>query len=368
MFHSTGVVVTGETNYIINSIVNRSPVNKINKRNGGFFMKKFFIFTLVVFVILAINFTGYTAQEGVLEMVASILYTPENIITKAFYQLTNRISELSKGQINITVYDSASLYNQAAEFDAIANGLIDLSIVGFQDRPNLRYPAMFKSAYMFSGRDHALRFYDGEVGQRVFEDHASILGVRPLGTFDVGTRNILLTKEEEVRTPQDMNGVKLRMPGSPDWIALGEALGGTPTPVPYNDVYMALKTGIVDAAENRLATLQRMKWIEVAKQIVMTGHIPWTLHPAINEARWQDLTDEQRGWIQQAVDEAVEWERTNIEAEDDEMIDLFKSMGIKITYPDINAFREYASNYYKTNTAVTEHWDWDIYNYALSSK
>lgn len=331
-------------------------------------MKKLLMVVFVVFILLTINFTGYASGEKVLELTAATFFMPNQVDAQALHLIAKRVGELSNGQIKMTVYDSAALYPQDAEFDALANGLIDIHIEGLGDKPNLRYPAMFKSAYLFSGREHAMSFYQGEMGLKVFEDYAKHLGVRPLGTIYLGVREMILNRTDEIKTPQDLKGVKLRMPGGADWTALGEALGATPTPIPFNDVYMALKTGLVDAAENELDIFEEMKWAEAGKQIVLTEHVIWVLHPAFNEAKWKSLTDQQREWIQQASDEACEWaSNQHIEAEA-KMIDIYKSRGIIITTPDKQAFVEYAANYYKTNKEITKEWNWEIYDYCLSGK
>jgi len=331
-------------------------------------MKKLLMVVFVVFILLTINFTGYASGEKVLDLIAATIFMPNQVDAQALHLIAKRVDELSNGQIKMTVYDSASLYDQGAENDALANGLFDMSIGALDDRPNLHYPAMFKSAYLFSGREHAMSFYQGEMGQRVFEDYAKYNGLRPLGTIYLGVREMILNRTDEIKTPQDLKGVKLRMPGGPDWTALGEAIGVTPTPIPFNDVYMALKTGLVDGAENELDIFEEMKWSEAGKQIVLTEHIIWVLQPTFNEAKWQSLTDQQREWIQQATDEACEWaSNQHIEAEA-KMIDIFKSRGLIITVPDKQAFVEYASNYYKTNKEITKNWNWEIYDYCLSGK
>jgi TRAP-type C4-dicarboxylate transport system substrate-binding protein len=76
-----------------------------------------------------------------------------------------------------------------------------------------------------------------------------------------------------VRTPADLKGVKLRMPGSKEWLFLGEALGATATPLAFGEVYLGLKTGTIDGQDNPLPTVRAAKFYEVTKQIVLTNHL-----------------------------------------------------------------------------------------------
>ena len=89
-----------------------------------------------------------------------------------------------------------------------------------------------------------------------------------------------------MRTPADLKGVKLRMPGTKEWLFLGEALGATATPMAFGEVYLALKTGTIDGQDNPLPTVRAAKFYEVTKQFVMTDHLVDGIFIAIANKTW----------------------------------------------------------------------------------
>jgi hypothetical protein len=94
-----------------------------------------------------------------------------------------------------------------------------------------------------------------------------------LSTCYLGTRQVNLREARNVKTPADLKGIKLRMPGSKDWLFLGNALGATATPLAFGEVYLGLKTGTIDGQDNPLPSVRAAKFYEVTKQLVLTSHL-----------------------------------------------------------------------------------------------
>src|SRR5204863_1475208 len=109
----------------------------------------------------------------------------------------------------------------------------------------------------------------------------------------LGTRQLILRKTREVKTPADMAGVKLRMPGSETWQFLGEALGAKPTPMAFEEVYLAMQTGTVDGLENPLPDAEAAKFYEVSKQVALTGRRVSNTFFAVAQASWNALSADQ---------------------------------------------------------------------------
>ncbi|MDT8297520.1 MAG: TRAP transporter substrate-binding protein DctP, partial [Spirochaetaceae bacterium] len=235
----------------------------------------------------------------------------------------------------------------------------------------LPYVSMLGAVYTFTGYDHMTNVMNGPIGQEIFDDVVESVGIRPLGAFYLGTRQLNLRDiGREVRTPQDMKGVKLRTPNSPAWIALGKALGGNPTPMSFTEVYMALKTGTADGQDNPLPTDKNAKFYEVTKYIILTDHVVGAIWPSINEEKWQSLTAQQQQWVMEALDEARKvCDETNLAAEA-ELVEFFRSEGLTvIENPDRDAFAEYARwSYENESPDVSESWDWDLYDRIQAAK
>jgi TRAP-type C4-dicarboxylate transport system substrate-binding protein len=224
---------------------------------------------------------------------------------------------------------------------------------------------MIGAVYTFSGFEHMDRVLNGDIGQEIFEDVAQKTGVRPLGAFYLGTRQLnLVEKVGEVRSPEDMKGVKLRTPASPAWIALGKALGGNPTPMSFGEVYMGLKTGAIEGQDNPLPTDKNAKFYEVTKYIVLTDHVVNSVWPSINEKRWQSFSDLDKLVIIRAMNAARDFcAETNLKAES-ELVDFFRDEGlIVIEDPDKAAFAEYAKwSYQNESKDISKDWDMELYD------
>jgi TRAP-type C4-dicarboxylate transport system substrate-binding protein len=166
------------------------------------------------------------------------------------------------------------------------------------------------------------------------------MGIELLQAVYLGTRQLGLREPRQVKVPADLAGVKLRMPASKEWLFLGQSLGASATPLAFTEVYLGLKTGTIDAQDNPLSTLKSAKFYEVTRQIVLTGHLVDALQIAIAEKTWQSLSPADRAEIKAAAAKAAKFNDDNRQREERELVDFFRSQGIAVTTPDVNAFRK----------------------------
>jgi TRAP-type C4-dicarboxylate transport system substrate-binding protein len=165
------------------------------------------------------------------------------------------------------------------------------------------------------------------------------LGVKLLTVMYLGRRQLNLRTENEIKTPADLAGVKLRMPGTDAWQFLGKALGANPLPMAFTEVYTALQTGAIDGQDNPLPTDKDSKFYEVTKQIVLTSHLVDLNYLAFSKKVWDGLTPEQQATVQKAADEAAESGRQKQLKLEAELEQFFKDQGLKVYTPDVEAFR-----------------------------
>jgi tripartite ATP-independent transporter DctP family solute receptor len=217
------------------------------------------------------------SEEPVTLQFASVS-VPDDAHTKGMQVFADEVAKLSDGNITVEVFPGGQLFTQEGEQDAIRAGNLDIAYSG----PNwlaqfVPYMSMFAAPYMFTSYDHMSDTFNGPIGQAIFDDVAAQTGVRPLGAFYLGTRQLNLRDiGREVTTPQDMEGVKLRMPNTATWLFMGEALGANPTPLAFTEVYLGLQTGTIDGQDNPLPTDKNAKFYEVTKYIILTDHF---IHP-----------------------------------------------------------------------------------------
>ncbi|MDR1519635.1 MAG: sialic acid TRAP transporter substrate-binding protein SiaP [Planctomycetota bacterium] len=271
------------------------------------------------------------------------------------------VERVSNGEIKVLTFDSASLFRQEQELAAVKSGQADIAVISapwFTDASP--WVSMFAAGYLFKDAKHMNAVLNGEIGKLVFERILQDQGVRPLGAEYFGTRQVSMVEDKPIITPADLNGVNLRMPNSDAWIFLGKAMGANPTPISFAEIYLAMQTKAVDGQENPLPTNRSSKFYEVTKSISITNHLVDSVWITINEAKWQSLTDQQKAWVMEGVKANLDYcydTNVGIEAE---ILEFFKSQGIKIYYADLDAFSSHVlEQYLKSDYAKT--WDMELF-------
>ena len=310
--------------------------------NGLF--KKTLIAVLLVLVLSAVCYGAEKKYVLKFNTVAG----PQQPEVKAIEVFGETVKTLSSGKITVQVFHSGQLGNQQTQMTGVMRGTIDMT---FLDPNTLsqfdKSVGVFGAAYLFRDMDHMYKVMLGPIGSGYFEKTAKDLNVRPLDVWYLGTRQLNL-RDRAVMRPEDMKGVKLRMPNSALWIAMGKALGANPTPLGFGEVYMALQTGVVDGQDNPLPTDEAQKFYEVTKYIIMTNHQLGMLWPSINENLWKEMPEQYRTWILKALETARRYENDLVLRGEAELLKKFeKDYGMKIIRPDVNAFRQNARKVYR---------------------
>jgi TRAP-type C4-dicarboxylate transport system substrate-binding protein len=156
-------------------------------------------------------------------------------------------------------------------------------------------------------------------------------------------------------TPEDLAGVKLRMPGGEGWQFLGEALGANPTPLAFTEVYTALQTGAIDGQDNPLPADRAMKFYEVTDQIILTGHLVANNWFTISNSKWESMTEPQQAKVQECAlnfQQALDQVTLDQEAE---LVDFFIGEGLRVYEPNKEAFRNHVLDYY-ANSQYAADW------------
>ncbi len=281
---------------------------------------------------------------------------------QAMKKFEETVESLSGGNISVEVYTDAQLFSQEEEVAAVVMGDADMTLTSASWlTTGSPWVSMFTAGYLFNSYDHMTTTLNGEVGKEVFQKVSDEQGLLPLGAWYLGSREVSLSEDKAVKTPEDLKGVNLRMPNSEAWLFLGEALGANPTPMSFSELYLALQTGAVDGQDNPLGSVESAKFYEVQKSISLTHHLIDSVWPAINNDKWASLTDAQKDIIMQGIEAGREFcDSTNLQKEED-LIAFFEEQGLKIYEADIPTFQEHVLNYYLSND-ISADWDQTMYD------
>ena len=315
----------------------------------------------LLIVVLAMSIASVALFAKPVELVYTMTAVPTDAHAGAMRVFKETVERVSGGQIKVLTYDSASLFKQEQEVSAVVSGQADMTATAapwLTDKSP--WISMFTAGYIFKSYDHMTKVLNGDIGKAVFERVAKEQGIRPLGAQYLGTRQLDMVKDVAIKTPDDLKGIKLRMPNSESWLFLGKALGANPTPISFSELYMALQTKTVDGQDNPLPSDKNAKFYEVTKSITLTNHFVDSVWPAINEAKWQSLTAEQKAWVMEGVKAGIKYcDETNLKAEA-ELVQFFKDAGLKVYNADIDAFSSHVLNEY-LNSKFAKTWDMDLF-------
>jgi len=266
---------------------------------------------------------------------------PDDWHVKMLYVFKDDLARAAPGRFEVQIHHSGTLFKQGVEIVAMQRGNLEMALVSMQDiaRQIPEY-SIFTAGYLMRDPQHLAKVYGGQIGEEVRRKVAEAMGIELLQAVYLGTRQLGLREPRRVRTPADLAGVKLRMPGSKEWLFLGQALGASPTPLAFTEVYLGLKTGTIDGQDNPLPTLKSAKFYEVTRQIVLTGHLVDALQLAISGKTWSALSAKDKAAIKSAAAKAARFNDENRVREEKELLQFFRAQGIEITTPDVDAFRK----------------------------
>ena len=250
----------------------------------------------------------------------------------------------------------ATLFKQGTELVALQRGNLETGIVAPQDiAKQIPEWSILTAAYLFRDADHLKAFFASEAGQEMTTMAEDKLGVHIIAPVYFGTRQVNLKPEKDIKTPADMAGIKLRMPGGDAWQFLGSALGANPTPMAYSEVYTGLQTGAIDGQDNPLPNDYNMKFYEVTSQIVLTSHLIGYDLFVVSKDTWDSLTPEQQKTLETEVNKAVDASTAKHLEEEAKLAAFFEKEGMKVYKPDVATFREFAQDKY-LNSDYAKNW------------
>ena len=250
------------------------------------------------------------------------------------------VKEKSQGRLEIQGFPGGQIGGSRDMIEAVANGIQQIVTEGAanfgQWVPSI---SVVEAPYIWRDAAHLTKAMNGPIGEEMNKQLVAARGMRILGTTYYGTRH-LTTSRKEVKTVADMQGFKLRVPENEVFRAMAESWGAKPTPMNFNELYLALSQNVVDGQENPLPTIQAGKFNEVQKYLVLTGHIITPRLVVINEAFFQGLGAADQKVLRDAVAEGIAWQDQEIIKAESSLIDTFKKAGVTVIEPDKEAFRK----------------------------
>lgn len=256
----------------------------------------------------------------------------------ALIEMGKRIAERTKNEVTFKIFPNNELGSPPEQAEQLRLGVIEFGILSPSqlDKYDRAFGVVF-IPYQFDDYAHAYKTLD-DTANKWLRGHAEKAGYEYIANFEWGFR-ALTNSRRPVNGPEDVKGMKLRVPPEIQIKAAMEALGAVTATIAFPEVYTALATKTVDGQDNPVATDYSSKFYEVQKYLTMTKHVYTPMFLLANSRLWQSLTAEQRTIIAEEGMKAGNEARKQVQDKEKWYIAQMEKGGIETTYPDVSRFR-----------------------------
>jgi TRAP-type transport system periplasmic protein len=271
---------------------------------------------------------------------------PSDFLAKAVEAFKAEVEKANVG-VKVETHPASTLFKQGTEVPALQRGNLEMStMTTFEVAQQLPQYGFFNRAFLLRDYDHLRHVFDGPIGADYRRTVGDKMGIEILSVAYLGTRQVNLRQKRNVKAPEDLAGVKMRMPAGPEWLLLGRTLGVNPVPLGMPEVYLALKTSSIDGQENPLSIMNAAKFYEVTEQVVLTSHLLQPVFFNIAKPFWDKLSAEQKQTLEAAAKNAAKLNDEGRLADEKGIATALKTRGLSVDAVDLAPFRALADKVY----------------------
>ncbi|RXT13483.1 TRAP transporter substrate-binding protein [Ammoniphilus sp. CFH 90114] len=282
---------------------------------------------------------------------------PDHMWHLAAEKFKEELAARSDGRMTMEIYPSSQLGSEADMVQQITAGSVDFGFItaAYMSSRADAFTAWF-APYAFKDLESANAARSTDVAKKILatvEDQ----GLQGLDYLFAGNR-VMLTKDREIKGPEDMKGLKFRVTPSPplqDWY---KSLGASPESLALPEVYAAVQTGVIDGMDMDLDATITNKYHEVTKYGAVTNHMVWPAVALMNKASFDKMPDEDKKIIEEAINAAAEYAVTTRSGQEEEFKKTLADKGMKIYEVDPSVFasqiKQFDEKYGPTNPLIQE--------------
>ena len=318
---------------------------------------KFSIRTLAVTAAMSLLALGSAHAQTKLKW-AHVYETGEPYHTAALWA-AGEIAKRTNNRYTVEVFPASTLGKETDINQGLTLGTVDIIYTGQLFAGRTYGPIAIGGApFMFRDFNHWKAFATSPLFTELAEGYRQKSGGhKVLAITYYGERHV--TSNKPINKPEDMKGLKIRVPDAPLYTMFPRAVGANPTPIAFAEVYLALQNGTVDAQENPLPTIDAKKFYEVQKFIVLTGHITDALLSIVSSGTWNKLSDADKATFDAVLKEAATRATTQIIELEKNLGAEFKKKGKEVVAVNRAPFREATMKLHNGPDAT---WPKDIYD------
>ena len=303
--------------------------------------KQFALKTIAACTILA----GATGLSGIANAQTKLKWAHVYETSEPFHKYSvwagDEIKKRTNGKYEVQVFPASTLGKESDINQGLTLGTVDIILTGASFAGNSYKPlAVTYFPFIFRDAEHLLKYAKSDVFTELAKGYDEKTSNHITALTYYGARHVTSSAARPVTKPEDMKGLKIRVPDAPAYLAFPKSLGANATPIAFAEVYLALQNGTVDAQENPLPTIEAKKFFEVQKNISLTGHIVDSLLTVTSGQLWGKLSADEKKIFGDVMQEAAEKTGREIVASEVRLAEEFKKKGNNVIVVDKNAFRE----------------------------
>ena len=261
---------------------------------------------------------------------------PGSLFDVSATEFAKRANAKLAGKATIVVYGSSQLGGDKEMLQKLKLGTLDLALPSTVMSSEADLFGLFEMPYLVKDRAHMQKIEKAIFWSKL-EPAAEVKGLKILAVWENGYRHITNNKHPIVK-PEDLKGIKLRIPEGKWRLRMFQAYGSNPSPMKLSEVFTALSTGVMDGQENPLTQIWSQKFQEVQKYLSLTGHVYTPAFVTVGAKRWASLPADVRKIVEDTAKETQAFVYERAKKDDDELVGKFTAAGVKVNQADKDAF------------------------------
>jgi len=314
--------------------------------------------SIVMLGLLAGQACSSSGEESRVLRIAYVM-APGGASHEAGLKIAELVEKYSDGKISGQVYPNGVLGNDRILVEGLKLGSQDIVIIGTSAigwyLPDYEF---IEAPFLFRDYAHLDSVLYGDIGKEIEQKIYEKSGIHFLAYLHRGSR-YLTTTNTEVRSPDDLKGLKMRVPELPVYIKSWEIFGANPTPIAFSDMFMALKQGVADGQENPLEVIYTSHLYETQAYVMNTRHLVGFYEVAVGDRFYKKFSSEDQAIIMRAIQEAAEYQNKLVDEYEDFYRSKLEESGVRFIDVDRAAFEKLAKE--KLPVEFRDTWELDVF-------
>ena len=261
---------------------------------------------------------------------------PGSLFQKSSDEFATRANAKLGGKAKVTVFGSSQLGGDKELLQKLKLGTVDLAVPSTVMSSEVDLFGIFEMPYLVKDREHMKRI-ERDVVWPALAPEAEKKGLKIVAVWENGYRHITNNKRP-INVPEDLNGIKLRVPEGKWRVKMFQAYGANPSPMKFSEVFTALQTGVMDGQENPFTQIYSAKFQEVQKYLSLTGHVYTPAYLVAGSKKWASLPADVRKILEDTAKETQAFVYQTAAADEDILLGKLKAGGIQVNTPNKDAF------------------------------